>query len=660
MRGESVQIRLSLGGAGCTGHSGQIGMRSRKGRGGRVCGQVIRCGRHECPAWPALARPSGRRGRVEKGLFAFFLGLSLLLLPPAEAAPAEASNGPAVDYRVRVEGAGELEELLLEVSEANQLVSRPPPSVTSLRRRAREDLSGLRKALRSRGYYAAEVTVALDPEVSPASVLFQVDLGPQYKIGATHILVDPEDSAFAAPEPSAIGLVAGKPALARTVLDAESRLTEQAKRKGFALAAAQPRRVVVDHASATMDIELRIRSGPLARLAEPSFSGGEGVDPEFLNARIPWKRGDLYHPELLEKARVEFIDTNLFSTVRMRAGGELDGDGLLPVAVELVERKHRTVKLTLSYGTDIGPGVRAGWWHRNFFGAGERVAAEMSLARVESELKGSYRKPDFFRVDQALVSQLSITREDTDAYFSNAATASLGVERQLRPKMDLSVGAAFRYSSVEPADGGSTDQFGLLSLPVNYSWDFSDDRLDPTRGGRLSLLGAPYQDVLGSGLRFGKLVARYSHYYMVRESPRLILAGRTAVGSLLGASRDDIPADERFYAGGGGSLRGFGYQLASPLDEERNPIGGNSLLELSAEVRWKFTDTLGIVGFVDAGGAFESGYPDSSDDLHVGYGGGLRYHTPIGPLRLDVGFPLDPRDGVDDRFQIYISIGQAF
>jgi translocation and assembly module TamA len=132
------------------------------------------------------------------------------------------------------------------------------------------------------------------------------------------------------------------------------------------------------------------------------------------------------------------------------------------------------------------------------------------------------------------------------------------------------------------------------------------------------------------------------------------------VGSALGVSREEIPADERFYAGGGGSVRGIPYQLAGPLDEDDDPLGGRSLLEVGAEIRYNFTESLGAVLFLDGGTVYSSAYPDFSEELLWGAGPGLRYYTPIGPLRLDVGVPLQPREGVDDLFQLYISIGQAF
>jgi translocation and assembly module TamA len=158
---------------------------------------------------------------------------------------------------------------------------------------------------------------------------------------------------------------------------------------------------------------------------------------------------------------------------------------------------------------------------------------------------------------------------------------------------------------------------------------------------------------------FNKARVDYSHYVEVLAVPQVVLAGRTSVGSMVGESRADIPANLRFYAGGGGSVRGFGYQLAGQLNDDDDPIGGRSLLELSGEARVRVTESIGVVAFVDAGTVYSSTVPDFSETLRIGAGPGLRYFSPIGPLRLDVGFPLNPRNS-DDTWQLYISIGQAF
>jgi translocation and assembly module TamA len=203
------------------------------------------------------------------------------------------------------------------------------------------------------------------------------------------------------------------------------------------------------------------------------------------------------------------------------------------------------------------------------------------------------------------------------------------------------------------------ENYRQIFLPLYFKWDTGDDLLDPTRGGRLFLQVMPFFDVTGSDSDFIKGYARYRHYIPVLKKPLLTLAGKVSIGVIEGSGLVSIPADERFYAGGGGSIRGYAYQSVGPL-VAGDPIGGQSLIELSAEVRVKLTDHLGLVGFLDGGSAFADTIPDSSQDLRWGSGAGLRYFTPIGPLRFDVAVPLNRRPEIDDSFQIYISLGQAF
>ncbi|MFH0811731.1 MAG: BamA/TamA family outer membrane protein [Pseudomonadota bacterium] len=203
------------------------------------------------------------------------------------------------------------------------------------------------------------------------------------------------------------------------------------------------------------------------------------------------------------------------------------------------------------------------------------------------------------------------------------------------------------------------DRFGLLSFPLQFKRDTSNDLLDPISGGRLSLRLIPYYETFGTKERFLKNYASYSHYFQLAEKPFLTLAGRSALGVIFGADRDRIAADERFYAGGGGSIRGYEYQSVGPL-RKNEPIGGRSLFELSVELRVKVTNNFGLVTFCDGGSAFSSVIPDWGETLRWGAGLGLRYYTRIGPLRFDVGFPLNRREKIDDPFQFYVSIGQAF
>jgi translocation and assembly module TamA len=188
--------------------------------------------------------------------------------------------------------------------------------------------------------------------------------------------------------------------------------------------------------------------------------------------------------------------------------------------------------------------------------------------------------------------------------------------------------------------------------------DTTDDLLDPTIGGRQTLTVTPYHAIAGPTLDFVSSRLELRHYQRLNDTGRLVLAGWGALGSIVGASLDNIPADKRLYAGGAGSVRGYAYQHAGPLFPSGVPVGGISSLELGLELRYRITNTIGIVPFVEGGNVYPESLPDNSS-LYWGAGLGLRYYTLVGPVRLDLATPFDHRPG-DTPIQVYISIGQAF
>jgi translocation and assembly module TamA len=581
-------------------------------------------------------------------------------IPPAFEDPAGAGQpGLAVPYEVAIEGVeGELLGLLEQVSETRRLADRPPSSFLQLRRRAENDVANLTRALHSRGHYGAAVEVAIDREATPARVTFAVEPGPVYHFRDVAIEVDPAAPELKLPSLADLGIAPGSPAVAQTILDAESRILAQAREQGFALAEAGERQALIEQDAAVMDLTLRLRPGPRVRIGEIRVTGLTDVDEDYVRRVLPWEREQFVTTSRMDEGDTALRDTGLFSSIRIETGNTPNDQGEVPVTVSLAESKHRSIEVGVRYRTDEGPGGNISWQHRNFFGEGEQVELELDASGIGGFLAASFRKPAFFRRDQALITRSRAGYEDTEAYTSRFAGAGVALERELRPGMTLSAGPAFRAAKIEEADG-EEEFFGLVSLPVAFDWDRSDNLLDPTRGGRLLVDNEPFVDTFGSGVRFNRARVGYSHYLKVLDEPRIVLAGRVAVGSIVGASRDDVPADLRFYAGGGGSVRGFGFQLAGELDEDDDPVGGRSLFETSFEVRANVTETIGVVAFVDAGSAFEASLPDFEEPLRVGAGPGLRYFSPVGPIRLDVGFPVNGRDN-DDPFQIYVSIGQAF
>ncbi len=223
----------------------------------------------------------------------------------------------------------------------------------------------------------------------------------------------------------------------------------------------------------------------------------------------------------------------------------------------------------------------------------------------------------------------------------------------------MSLGTALRYARIE--DLGEPEQtYALLSFPGKVDWDFANDRFSPTAGGTVLATLTPFVDLLGMDRRFLKGRLTHTRYIALSAAPQLVLALRGSVGALGGVGRDEVPADERFYAGGGGSIRGIGFELAGPLDDDDKPLGGRSVVEGSVELRTRFANDFGVALFLDAGTVDTSSFPSFEERVLFGAGPSLRYFTPVGPIRFDVGFPLNPRKGVDSDYQLYFSIGQSF
>ena len=604
---------------------------------------------------PSVMKRTARKSRGSPALLAqAFLAFTLLT------SAAAAASGVA--YAPRIQGAPDeqVRRQLKDVADAFSLKEEPPASLELLRKRAEGDVARMVEVMRSEGYYGAEVRAVLRQGEPETEVVFQVEAGPRYTIESVDLRYEGGTSPFQAPDPGDEEdrnvLVSGTPARAADIVKAGDRLLERLRNRGYPFAEARRPKAVVDHDRRTVRVELLLDPGPRARFGPVTVSGLERVEEPYVQKKLAWEGNALYDASLLEKTRERLIYTGLFSTVEVSPGTLLE-DGRVSVRVNVQERTPRTVAVGLRFRTDEGPGVRGTWKHRNLLGQGERVSLDASASADLFGLEGAFRKPGFLHPDQTLLTEAGAGVESPEAYTSRHLRTAGGLERTISEGLVAGGGVGFKISRVEQR--GEEEGYGLLSLPLRLDWDRSDDLLDPQRGWRLGLRLTPFTEVLEEDLTFVRGYASLTHYLRFMEDPNLVLATRWAFGSIVGAERDGIPADERFYAGGGGSIRGLPYQSAGPL-EGSDPLGGRSLVEMSAELRMRLTESLGLVTFIDGGRAFEDTFPGSGGSMLWGAGVGLRYFTFLGPLRLDVAVPLDRREGVDDAFQFYLSIGQAF
>ena len=366
--------------------------------------------------------------------------------------------------------------------------------------------------------------------------------------------------------------------------------------------------------------------------------------------------------------------------MRITEATALDAYGQLPYQVDVEDRLPYAVGASAKYSTTNGPAGQVYWEDRNVFGGAERLRLQADLFYappwyVTSESIRNFSINDLGgRVSASFLKPaLWGTRNDLliDALGERVSTAGAGFVGYEVEDEDVTAAVRHRFSQTFSIQGGfegqtgsATDALGkvdytLVGVPVSVTYDDTDSKLDPTRGFRLNASAAGFPTFLGSSLDLVQAKARASAYYALDSDQRFVLAGRIGLGAMSGPELADIPANWRFYAGGGGSVRGYAYNSLGPTLPWGAVVGGRSLFEASAELRVKVTDTIGIVPFFDIGNAFASTFPNFSEPLYSSVGLGLRYYTSIGPIRVDVAFPVERRAG-SGPVAVYVSIGQAF
>ena len=279
----------------------------------------------------------------------------------------------------------------------------------------------------------------------------------------------------------------------------------------------------------------------------------------------------------------------------------------------------------------------------------------------------AYRRSNYRRRDNILNGRTALSVVDRPAFKAQTFSVAANIERLsnliYQKRWSWSAGIellASRETDVTgPADATGRETFFIGSVPGLVTYDASDDLLDPTSGFRLSARVAPEASLQNGSFFYVRSQVDGSAYFPV--SDKIVLAGRGRLGSIVGAGNNRIAPSRRLYSGGGGSVRGYGYQSIGPRDANNDPVGGRSLVEFSLEarVRTGFLDgNLGIVPFIDAGNVYTSSTPGVSG-MRYGAGLGMRYYSDFGPIRIDVGTPINPQPG-DSPVAVYVSLGQAF
>ncbi len=507
--------------------------------------------------------------------------------------------------------------------------------------------------LHSLGYYDGTVTYAPGGEQWEGQ--FTLSAGDRYTIARVKVRGGNPD----AQEREALALLDelnGQVLDAQTVLDTVERVQRRLDRSSCRYNTTLEHTATIDRAKKTADLVFKLTQGPEAKLGTVTFSGQQTVNASYLRKNVPWDAGECYRARKVEDLRGALFQSGLFSGVDIVMPDKPARDGHVNIDVKVTERPHRSFNAGATYYSDEGPGISLGWKHRNLLGGAELLDAVLKVASVEQSLTGTLTSPFFLRDDQKLLLNAGIKAEDTDAYESKSITTGAAVSRAINQRLTVSTGVNFTYSMITDTITRKEEDFGLVSFPQTITYDSRNNALDARRGWFIEADAEPFVNTLGTAAPFVKMSATARHYLSLGDTTVVALRGK--VGSIQGATLADVPADERFYTGGSGSVRGFAYQSIGP-QRNGDPTGGRGVVEGTFEVRQKFTEDIGAVAFVDAGSLTEESAPDFSN-VSVGAGVGLRYYTAVGPIRFDIATPLNNDDQTADKVQFYISLGQAF
>jgi translocation and assembly module TamA len=649
-----------------------------------------------------------------------FLGVLALLL--CTATLVHAADPQA--YRVEFASTGDsaLDGTLKATSELQSLRSSAPVSPFGLIARARGDIDRLKTVLESYGYYQSSILVTIEgqPLTSPtlgdtltaypkdkdAHVALTFNLGPLYHLG--NVTIDGE-----LPESvrGALSLKSGAPAVASYVMGAGARLLTALQEDGYAFAKVDAPVAYEDQTLPMLDVTFHVTPGERVNIGQINIKGLDRVHEKIVRRRLLIHTGQPYKLSAIEGARRDLLSLGPFGTINVQMGTAIDTTGGVPVTFVVTERKRHAVTLTAAFSSDLGGSGGVTWSDRNVFGNAEQLNVAASIINlggsdtngVGYDVTAKFIIPDFGHRDQSLQFSVGAIKQFLQAYNQKAITSGVSLVRKLTSDWTASAGISTANEDIDqppdlPPDGNPEPpapnaletthySYTLVSLPFGLNFDsthLASPLDDPTHGMRDSLNITPTKSLGGISSTFIISQVKLAIYFDMHDlfgfldSGRSILAARVLGGDAQGAGQLSLPPDQRFYAGGSGTIRGYEYQIVGPhfysganggdghyytanapgRSDTGIPIGGTAIAVGSVEFRQRIGQNWGAAVFVD-GGQVSAALKPVPNDVRVGVGAGVRYYTPIGPVRVDLAVPMTRETG-DQGFQIYIGLGQSF
>ena len=568
----------------------------------------------------------------------------------------QATNGTVSDGQFRLTGVP-----APLASRANALLQTEEPaprSVLEKRNRAQSLARSVEDLLASEGYLAVEV-LPEDMTTLDGSSELLVRPGPVFTIATVNLEgADPIDAETRQVIDSALAkLPSGSSVRTVDVERIEAEIISLLQARGYAFASSPGIDALASRQDANVEITYTVSPGPLVRLGDLDSDETDPRSQKAIQVLKTWEDGATYNPRTVDRLRSRLRSSGLYEGIGVVISEAPDPEGYHTVSLTLAEAKPRSVSFGVTASTTEGVGADAQWERRNITARADKVTVRAEAATLSRSFTGIYERPNIGRFGRTLSAEAGVRQEETQAYdldgFKVGATLAQPFTRQLT----LSVGAAVDLTRITDQRSriflGEREQV-TFSIPVTANYSDVGDPLDPQEGIR-GFATAESGVSVGDGTPgYTRMQVSGATYRKIADN--LVAAVRAEYGAFTGSNA--VPTDRLFFAGGGGTVRGYEYQSLSPTDQFGEFLGGRSLFSASAELRWRRSERFGYAAFIDAGAASDDA-GSVFGEARASIGFGVRYYPGFGPIRFDVAAPLNRRDG-DAPLQIYVSIGQAF
>ena len=529
------------------------------------------------------------------------------------------------------------------------------------------DLERMRRFYESRGYYEAAITYDLEVDSERSAVTARVSVreGEPVLIGAIDVQValkTPEQKP--PPLPEQLPVKRGEVFRETEYQQAEQVLRNSLLDGGYAHAQSE-RHAEVELAERLARIRYGLRPGPITFFGDTAIKGLQNVEPELIEREIQYEPGEIYSLKKVTETREKLLALDLFGTVRVAPAQTEGTPTTVPMEVEVSEKAYRQIRLALGYGTEDQFRTQLEWRHLNWLGGGRRLSAQLKYSSILIAGATELVQPHFLTPRTQGAMKLSHDQETEETYLRNVTRFSPRVDHRFSPAWTAFLGYRVEYDKLNKISSATREALGdirrdgIVSGPMaGVVWNTSDDPFNPKKGHVVSLTLDQAGAIWGGQYSFYKITGEAKKYFDIGWSTVFATRLKLGLADAIGAEKN-LPLFERFFSGGDKSVRGYGRRRLGPLDSDDDPIGGLSLVEGSLEFRRPLWKELSGALFLDFGQVSRRSFDPPVDNLRFSSGFGLAYSTPVGPVRLDVGFPFKPPRG-DPSWQVHFSIGAYF